>query len=73
MKTQKQASEKIENLKNGEHCYFNTFQDGGAVCYRCNDMYLLFEVPNYGGDERYVGTYFENQLNDMIGKAFSWT
>lgn len=67
------AAEKIENLKNGERCYFNMFQDGGAVCYMCNGMYLLFEVPLYGGEEVYIGTYFENQINDLINEAFSWT
>jgi len=73
METQKQARDKIEKLKDGEHCYFNIFQSGGAVCYKCNGMYLLFEVPLYGGEEIYENTYFENELNDLINTAYSWT
>ena len=71
--SKKDAIEKIEALKNGEHCYFNMFQDGGSVCYKCNGMYLLFGIPLYGGVEQYENTYFENQLNDLIDTAFSWT
>ena len=73
METEKQAIEKIKKLKDGDRCYFNMFQDGGAVCYKCNGMYLLFSIPLYGGAEIYSGTYFENQLNDLVNEAFSWT
>jgi len=73
MESEKQAIEKIEGLKDGEHCYFNMFQEGGAVCYKCNGMYLLFEVPLYGGEEGYENTYFENQITDLVKIAFSWT
>jgi len=68
----KELFDKISSLKDGEHVYFNMFQDGGAVCYKCNGMYLLFEITLYGVNEYYEGTYFENQINDLIAKAFSW-
>ena len=67
-----QAREEIEKLNDGEYCCFNMFEEGGAVCYKCNGMLLLFEIPQYGGEERYSGTYFENQLNALIEEAFSW-
>ncbi len=73
MENEKQAIEKIKKLKNGEHCYFNMFQDGGSACYKCNGMYLLFSIPMYGGKETYVRTYFEKQLNDLVNEAYSWT
>lgn len=73
MEDKKSVFEKINKLNNGEYCNFNMFQEGGAVVYKCNYMYLLFEIPTYGGDERYEGTYFENQKNDMINEAFTWT
>ena len=72
METAKKTYEKIENLKDGEHCYFNMFQDGRAVCYKCNGMYLLFEISSFG-DELYKGAYFKNQLNDLIEYAFNST
>ena len=73
METKESALEKINKLKDGEHCYFNMFQDGGAVCYKCNGMYLLFEITLYGGAECYENIFFENQLTDMVDLAFSWT
>ena len=73
METQKQAVEKIEKLKDGEHCYFNMFEGGGAACYKCNGMYLLFEITAYGVRECYEGAYFKDQINDLIDRAFSWT
>ena len=73
MECEKESIAKVEALKCGEHVYFNMFQDGGAVCYECNGMYLLFEVPLYGGRESYEGTYFKNQIPDLIEKAYSWT
>lgn len=74
METQEQAMKKIESLRaDGESCYFNMFQDGGAVCYLCNGMYLLFCVPLYGGIEQYEATYFKSQLSDLVDEAYSWT
>jgi len=72
METVKQAYERIEKLKDGEHCHFNMLEGGGAVCYKCNGMYLLFSIL-HGVTQRYEGTYFENQLNDLVNCAFSWT
>jgi len=65
--------DKIKALKNGERCYFNMFQDGGAVCYRCNDMFLLFSIPLYGGKEAYENTYYESDVEKMIELAYTWT
>ena len=73
METEKQAREMINQLKNGQNVCFNMFQDGGSVCYKCNGMYLLFEIPLYGGEEYYWGTYSHSQLDDLIEKAYSLT
>lgn len=73
MKTKEQAYDKITLLKDGEHCYFNMFQDGGAVCYKCNGMYLLFEITLYGVNEFYEATYSKDQISALVEKAFSWT
>lgn len=73
METKEQACDKIVSLKDGEHCYFNMVQDGGAVVYKCNGMYLLFEITLYGINEFYEGTYFENQVEFIVDKGFSWT
>lgn len=73
METKKEALQKIESLEDGDHVYVNMFQDGGACIYKCNGMYLLFEITQYGINEYYEGTYFENQLNDLLEKVYSWS
>lgn len=65
--------EEIKKLKDGSHCYFNMFQGGGVACHKCNGMYLLFSVPLYGGVESYEGTYYGNQISEMVELAYSWT
>ena len=67
-----ETHEKIKSLKSGQKHYFNMFQDGGAACYECNGMYLLFEIPLYGGHEHYEGTYSQKKIGDLIDKAYSW-
>lgn len=73
METKGQAYDKITLLKDGEHCYFNMFQDGGAVCYKCNGMYLLFEIALYGVNEFYEATYSKDQIGALVDRAFRWT
>lgn len=73
METKEQTLNKVSLLKDGEHCYFNMFQDGGAVCYKCNGMYLLFEITLYGVNEFYEATYPKEQISALVDKAFSWT
>lgn len=70
---QQEAIDSILNLKHGECHFFNMFQDGGAVCYKCKNTYLLFGIPLYGGKEGYYGTYHESQVTQLVIEAFSWT
>jgi hypothetical protein len=70
---EEQVVEKLKKLKNGEYCDFDMSMEGGARCHKCNGMYLLFQIPLYGGEERYLGTYYKSQLNDLVNEAFSWT
>lgn len=65
--------ETIACMGDGESHYFNMFQDGGAVCYLCNGIYLLFEVPLYGGTEDYRATFQWNEIDELIKEASSWT
>ena len=64
--------DEIANMKDGESHYFNMFQGGGAACYLCNGVYILFEVPLYGGTEDYMATFLWNEITDMIQEAKSW-
>lgn len=73
MDSKDEIIDKLTILKDNEHLYFNMFQDGGAVCYKCNGMYLLFEISQYGINEYYEGTYSINELDKLVDKAFSFT
>lgn len=61
----------IKRLDKGEQqgYYFNMFQDGGFVVYRCQNMFILFEIPLYGGNEHYVKTYSESQIHQLLDEA----
>jgi len=67
-----QIFEEIENLRDGESFCFNAFTEGNDSVqykfYKCNSMYLLFEVSQIYGDEKYEGTYFKNQLSDFLAR-----
>ena len=68
--------EKVKALKYGENnksCTVFWFEDGGGLVYRVEDVYVLFYVPQYGGEPQYENTYSEHELNELIDKAWSWT
>ncbi len=67
----KDAILKSENCK---PIYLNWFEEGGAEVFRINyDIFVLFEVPQYGGVARYIGTYNINEIDEMIEIINSWT
>jgi hypothetical protein len=53
-------------LLQAENCvpiYLNWFEESGAEVFRINyDTYVLFEIPQYGGHSRYIGTYNTKDL-----------
>lgn len=63
----------LKALRNGESTHINWFEGGGGEVHRVWDMYVLFEVPQYGGEPRYVDTYHKSQLEDLLEKAHEWT
>jgi len=34
--------------------------------YRIYNIYILFEIPEYGGDPQYINTYKSTDLNSLI-------
>jgi hypothetical protein len=66
-----------DKLLLAENCvpiYLNWFEEGGAEVFRINyDTYVLFEIPQYGGHPRYVGTYSIKEIDTMIALIESWT
>ena len=71
--TKEEIITKLRLLKHGECLYFNIFQEGGAVIYCCNTMYLLFEIPLYGGSEVFMNIGDDHNLGELVTEALSWT
>ncbi len=61
----------IQKLSNHEYAYMHLGQEAGAVVYKSNGHYDLYEIPMYGGEERHV-TSSDNpkELVDIVRK---WT
>lgn len=72
METKKEIIEKLKALENGEHLFFDMCNDGGAVAYKFKDVYLLFEIPLFGGNEVYHDTYRRSELGGMVDVALGW-
>lgn len=56
----------LKALKDGEMFYFNTFEDGGSMAVKCVNVWVLFDIPQYGGQPQYVETFMSHMLNELI-------
>jgi len=66
--------EKLSKIKNLKPVYLNWSDGGGAEVYRINyDIFILFEIPQYGGEPSYIQTYNIKNISKMIEKIKSWT
>lgn len=74
MESKEQALEKLLKQPNLSTEYIHWFEEGGGEVIRVNyDWWVLFEVPQYGGNPHLVGTFHKNNLNELVDTAFSWT
>ena len=64
---------KLEQMKPTQWQCVNWHEEGGGEVQRVHDVYVLFEVPRYGGEPNYVNTYHKHQINILIEEAYSWT
>ena len=63
--------DKLLNLKDGGECFINYCEGGGAEVYRCNGMFLVFQVPPYGGEGMYNATLASEE--EVLELVYSWT
>lgn len=66
-------TEIIRDTPEGVQYFFNMVNDGGAMVVKCVNMYLLFEIPLYGGQPQYYSTYGEHEIDKLVRQAESWT
>ena len=58
--------------KYGEiHIYNMSEGGGGLIRCRVDGIIELYEIPNYGGEERYCGVY--QTIQDAIKESRTWT
>lgn len=46
---------------------------GKAEIWKIYDVYLLFEIPRYGGEPMYVESYRKNEIDLLISDIEKWT
>lgn len=65
--------ERLKNMKSCSDIKINWSECGGGMVYRVWDVWILWEVPMYGGEPRYEGTFFESTLGELVSIANQWT
>ena len=69
----KNHKQNILNLKDGETYFISTGEEAGGEIWYKNDVYFLFEVPQYGGEPRYISHYSKFRIDDLINVVLGWT
>lgn len=60
------------SLHNGELEISNLFEEGGWIIKVSKDnLFRLYEVPQFGGEERYIDSY--PNIMEAIKEGESWT
>lgn len=56
-----------------KECCLNWSESGGAMIVRVWDVYVLHEVPAYGGEPSYHRTYHIDELDELVKEIDTWT
>jgi DNA-binding ferritin-like protein (Dps family) len=62
----------IENLKHLQHYTWPESDYGRAEIYRINDVYVLFEIPQFGGEPVFNGVFGVFEVDKIIEMVKSW-
>lgn len=65
--------ENILNLKEGEKYIVPESDYGKCEIWLINEIYFLFEIPEFGGQPHYSGAYSKHNIDAMIEQYNSWT
>ena len=63
----------ILDLKSGEVYLWPESDYGKAEIWRVHNIFLLFEIPNYGGEPVYEATYHEGYIDGLVAMVNAWT
>lgn len=56
-----------------ENEVYDTFEEGGWCIRKNNDQWDLFQLPQYGGYERFIKSFPNNDLDKAIALAKTFT
>jgi len=54
----------LKKLSHREFYHIDTGEGSGAAIYKIKDKFILFEIPMYGGQERYVDIF--GNVDDLV-------
>jgi len=63
----------IQNLKDGDCFIWPQSDYGKAEIWFKNEVFFLFEIPEYGGMPIFSGSFHPSQVDRLIDKVNSWT
>jgi len=63
----------LELGHNGDHYIWPESDYGKCYVYRCWDTLVLMEIPMYGGNPSFSGTYHISRVDDLIANVERWT
>ena len=64
---------KILDLEDGEEYYIELVDESGALIKRTRNFYLLYEIPPYGGEPKYSGSYSLREIDKLITALQNFT
>lgn len=64
---------KVTALGHGQSCSVSWHEEGGGEVFLIWDKLVLFEIPQYGGEGRYVGTFDIDDAEKVVDLAHTWT
>ena len=64
--------EEILKLKHGEKYIIPESDYGKAEVWFINDIYIVFEIPVFGGEPYFHDTYYKNQIDALIEYVSTW-
>ena len=58
--------DKLKSIASGDLFIVPESDYGKAEIWRMHDVYVVFEIPMYGGEPTYLRTYHHMDLDEMI-------
>jgi hypothetical protein len=68
-----QDRNKLKNLKHLESCGIHYSDDGYGEVYLINDVFVLFDIPQYGGVPFYSSTFHYTEIENLLKEVYTWT